>query len=211
MRRSGRFAVLCTDIQGNLNDPSFEIMLRQRLGGSFTVDAVVLDWDETRRRVLRATTEQGRDVGIRLGDAGLTRGLADGDVLGTVDDSFDGRPVVVAVRLRSAEVLQVEIPLDAPQALAQTAWEVGNMHAPLFHGDAVPDALQLLTPDSGPLRRVLSGIPGVRVQSVRRTLEPSARFSTRIVDVLVRRAPDMKIVRKPALATAHDANGDGKE
>ena len=192
--------MLFTEVMGNLNDPSYEILLRRRLGGSFTVDAVVLDWDEARRRVLRTSTEGGVDVGI---------GLADGDVLGTLDAGAGGRPVVVAVRLRSAEVLQVEVPLDEASALAHAAWEIGNMHAPLFRGDRVPGAIQLLTPFTPPLERVLGRIPGVAVSRVQRSLEPSRRFSTSIVDVMVRRAPDLKIVRKPAAAPARTSGGVG--
>ena len=45
--------MLCTHIEGNLNDPSFELALRRRLGGVFTTDEVLLDWDECRRRVIR--------------------------------------------------------------------------------------------------------------------------------------------------------------
>lgn len=190
--------MLCTEVLGNLNDPSYEILLRRRLGGSFTVDAVVLDWDEARRRVMRATTEGGIDVGVRLGDAGLATGLADGDVLGAVEAGPGGLPTVVAVRLRSAEVLKVEVPAGNADAIARTAWEIGNMHAPLFHGDAVPGALVLLTPCNQPLERVLAGIDGIRVTRERATLEPAARFRTRVVDVMVRRAPDMKVVRRPA-------------
>ena len=201
--------MLCTEVLGNLNDPSYEILLRRRLGGSFTVDAVVLDWDEARRRVLRTSTEGGVDVGIRLGEAGLSQGLADGDVLGTLDAGAGGRPVVVAVRLRSAEVLQVEVPLDEASALAHAAWEIGNMHAPLFRGDRLPGAIQLLTPFTPPLERVLGRIPGVAVSRVQRSLEPSRRFSTSIVDVMVRRAPDLKIVRKPAAAPARTSGGVG--
>ena len=192
--------LLCTEIQGNLNDPSYEILLRRRLGGSFAVDAVVLDWDQTRRRVMRVSSERGRDVGVRLGDAGLERGLADGDVLGTLDAGPGDRPTVLVVRLRSAKVLQVEVDLADAFALAYVAWEIGNMHAPLFRGDELPDAIQLLTPHTEPLERVLGRIPGARVHTVERALEPSRRFSTSIVDVMVRRAPDLKVVRRPAAA-----------
>ena len=49
--------MLCTHIEGNLNDPSFELALRRRLGGAFTTDEVLLDWDECRRRVIRKVSE----------------------------------------------------------------------------------------------------------------------------------------------------------
>ena len=190
--------MLCTQIEGNLNDPSFSIALRRRLGGDYAVDTVALDWDETRRRVLRVTSEGGLDVGIRLGDAGLSRGLADGDMLGVVDEGRDGRPLVVVVRLRSAEVLQIEIDHTDALALAHAAWEIGNMHAPLFRGDELPDTIQLLTPRTAPLERVLARISGVRLSVVQRSLDQARRFTTASLDTVVRRAPDLKVIRRKA-------------
>lgn len=190
--------MLCTQIEGNLNDPSFEIALRRRLGGDFAVDAVTLDWDETRRRVLRVTSESGLDVGIRLGDAGLSRGLADGDVLGVRESGSDGRPAVVVVRLRSAEVLQVELDRGDVLALAHAAWEIGNMHAPLFRGDELPGTVQLLTPRTLPLERVLVRIPGVRLSTAQRTLDQARRFTAASFDTVVRCAPDLKVIRRSA-------------
>lgn len=260
-----RRRVACAEVLGNLNDPSFEIVLRQRLGGAFVADYVVLDGSEACSPGLRMVSEGGIEVDVRIADGtvgdgtGVSRGgeagrdrppslipgvaaatgaipnataaagsatvpvsagvsvgvgdvaaqapwqtsgpaaLLDGDVLGTLPAGADGcRATALVVRLRSAEVLQIEATLDDPPALARLAWEVGNMHAPLFRGNEIPGALQLLTPCNPVLERVLAGISGVRVTHAHRELDPARRFSTRIAEVMVQRAPDLKIVRRPA-------------
>lgn len=187
--------MLCTHIEGNLNDPSFELALRRRLGGVFTTDEVLLDWDECRRRVIRKASEAGRDVGIRLGDAALDQPLTDGDVLGCVEDVGEV-PIVVVARPRRAEALLIECDRMEPLALAHACWEVGNMHAPLFRGDSDEHTVRLLAPAMPVLDRMLAGIPGVRVTKTVCPLPADRRFSTRAVQATVELASDFKIVQK---------------
>lgn len=195
--------MLCTEVQGNINDPSAVIALQRRLGGDFEVDPVDFEWDEVRGRIHRKRSVGGRDVGIRLGDWVTSTGLSDGDVLGCEPPAAPGaRPVVVAVRLLSARCLAIDIDALEPLSLARVAWEVGNMHAPLFRGEG----LRLLAPFSEPLRRVLSRLPGVRFEVEQVRLDPARRLSSNGISTVVRLAPDVRIVtrkaRKPEVA--HD-------
>lgn len=183
----------CEKILGNINDPSYEIVLRRELGGAFETDEVLFDWDETRRRRLRKTSEGGIDVGICLGDAGLTEPLCDGDVLGTVTGPV---PIAVVVRLRSAEAYLIEVDRMEPLALAHACWEIGNMHAPLFRGDSDECTVRLLTPAMPVVDRMLAGIDGVRVSRVTTELDASRRFRTRATEVVVSLAQNFKIVKK---------------
>ena len=120
--------LVSTACLGNLNDPSYELLLRRELGGVFEVDELLLDWDQADARTFVGVTELGRTVDIRLGAADGDR-LADGDAL--VIDRSGMVPVAVVVRLRSAEVYLVEVDRMDPIALAHACWEIGNMHAPL--------------------------------------------------------------------------------
>lgn len=66
--------LVSTACLGNLNDPSYELLLRRELGGVFEVDELLLDWDQADARTFVGVTELGRTVDIRLG-------AADGDCL----------------------------------------------------------------------------------------------------------------------------------
>lgn len=177
----------------NLNDPSYELLLRRELGGVFEVDELLLDWDQADARTFVGVTELGRTVDIRLGAADGDR-LADGDVL--VIDRSDTVPVAVVVRLRSAEVYLVEVDRMDPIALAHACWEIGNMHAPLFRGDSDEHTVRMYTPVQPVLGRMLRGVEGVRLSVVTRELDADRRFASSAAEVVVSMAPDFSIVKK---------------
>lgn len=185
-------SLVSTTYLGNLNDPSYELLLRRELGGVFEIDELVLDWDQADVRAFVGITELGRTVDVRL-NAGDGR-LADGDVLAI--DRSGTVPVAVVVRLRSAEVYLVEVDRMDPIALAHVCWEIGNMHAPLFRGDSDDHAVRMYTPVQPILGRMLRGIEGVRLSVVTRELDASRRFASSAADVVVSMAPDFTIVKR---------------
>lgn len=185
--------LVATERLGNLNDPSYELLLRRELGGVFEVDELLLDWDQADARLLVGVTELGRTVNARL-DATDGEHLADGDVLAV--DRMGTVPVVVVVRLRSAEVYLVEVDRMDPIVLAHACWEIGNMHAPLFRGDSDEHTVRMYTPVQPVLGRMLRGIGGVRLSVVTRELDVSRRFASSAADVVVGMAPDFTIVKK---------------
>lgn len=178
---------------GNLNDPSYELLLRREMGGIFEVDELLLDWDQADTRLFVGVTELGRTVNARL-DAADGGRLADGDVLAI--DRSGMVPVAVVVRLRSAEVYLVEVDRMDPIALAHACWEIGNMHAPLFRGDSDEHTVRMYTPVQPVLGRMLRGVEGVRLSVVTRELDASRRFASSAADVVVSMAPDFTIVKK---------------
>ena len=185
--------LVSTTCLGNLNDPSYELLLRRELGGVFEVDELLLDWDQADVCALVGVTELGRTVDVRLDTADGGR-LADGDVL-TIDRS--GRvPVVVVVRLRGAEVYLVEVDRMDPIALAHACWEIGNMHTPLFRGDSDEHTVRMYTPVQPVLGRMLRGVEGARISIVSRELDAGRRFASSAADVVVSMAPDFTIVKK---------------
>lgn len=185
--------LVSTTCLGNLNDPSYELLLRRKLGGIFEVDELLLDWDQADARLFVGVTELGRTVDVRL-DAADGGRLADGDVLAI--DRTGTVPVVVVVRLRSAEVYLVEVDRMDPIVLAHACWEIGNMHAPLFRGDSDDHTVRMYTPVQPVLGRMLRGIGGVRLSVVTRELDASRRFASSAADAVVSMAPDFTIVKK---------------
>lgn len=185
--------LVATERLGNLNDPSYELLLRRELGGVFEVDELLLDWDQADARLFVGVTELGRTVNARL-DATDGERLADGDVLAI--DRTGAVPVAVVVRLRSAEVYLVEVDRMDPIVLAHACWEIGNMHAPLFRGDSDEHTVRMYTPVQPVLGRMLRGIEGVRLSVVTRELDAGRRFASSAADVVVSMAPDFTIVKK---------------
>ena len=185
--------LVSTACLGNLNDPSYELLLRRELGGVFEVDELLLDRDQADARLFVGVTELGRTVNARL-DATDGERLADGDVL--VIDRSGMVPVAVVVRLRSAEVYLVEVDRMDPIALAHACWEIGNMHAPLFRGDSDEHTVRMYTPVQPVLGRMLRGIGGVRLSVVTRELDADRRFASSAADAVVCMAPDFTIVKK---------------
>lgn len=184
--------LVSTTCLGNLNDPSYELLLRRELGGVFEVDELLLDWDQADARTFVGVTELGRTIDVRLDTADGGR-LADGDVL-TIDRS-GMVPVAVVVHLRSAEVYLAEVDRMDPIALAHACWEIGNMHAPLFRGTSDDHIVRMYTPVQPILGRMLRGIEGVRLSVVTRELNASRRFASSAADVVVSMAPDFTIVK----------------
>lgn len=185
--------LVATERLGNLNDPSYELLLRRELGGVFETDELLLDWDQADTRAFAGMTELGRTVNVQLDAADVER-LADGDVLAV--DRTGALPVAVVVRLRSAEVYLAEVDRMDPIALAHACWEIGNMHAPLFRGDSDEHTVRMYTPVQPVLGRMLRGIEGVRLSVVTRELDASRRFASSATDVVVSMAPDFTIVKK---------------
>lgn len=185
--------LVATERLGNLNDPSYELLLRRELGGVFETDELLLDWDQADTRAFAGMTELGRTVNVQLDAADVER-LVDGDVLAV--DRTGALPVAVVVRLRSAEVYLVEVDRMDPIALAHACWEIGNMHAPLFRGDSDEHTVRMYTPVQPVLGRMLRGIEGVRLSVVTRELDAGRRFASSAADAVVSMAPDFTIVKK---------------
>lgn len=184
----------CSAPLGNLNDPSYEIVLRRELGGAFETDELLLDWDEAAVRRFCGVTARGRMVEVALDGPASPNRLADGDVLGI--EQAGAMPIAVVVRLKTAEAFLIEVDRRDPAALAHACWEIGNMHAPLFLGDSDERTVRVLTPAMPVVDRMLAGVTGVDLTRIETELDPSRRLTSKATEVVVGLSPDFNIVRK---------------
>ena len=64
--------IICEKISGNLKSRNIPEQ---------DIDHVDIEWHEAYKRIHSKVSKRGKEVGIRLGDFILTRGLRDGDIL----------------------------------------------------------------------------------------------------------------------------------
>lgn len=94
--------------------------------GAVTMERVILSWDELSKRILRKTTDVGRDIGIQL-ESGH---LHPGDIL------FREGSHMIVVEVKEEAVLVT--PVGTMREMGLAAHAVGNMHAPIqLHDDEV--------------------------------------------------------------------------
>lgn len=100
------------------------------------IDYVFLQWFEADRRIIRTTTNDGREIAFRL--------LKEGQRLHHDDVVYLDKQLAIVVQIEPSEVMVL-----APQTLAEMAracYEIGNKHTPLFL-----DGNELLLPFDKPL------------------------------------------------------------
>lgn len=94
-----------------------------------TVEYVDIEWHEAFKRIHRKITDHGTDVGIRMDDSVLTRGLLQNDVI------FADESRIIAVNTPPCEVIEISLEKGHEKAAAKVCYEIGNRHAPLFWGE----------------------------------------------------------------------------
>ena len=108
--------MLCEQILGTLSDEQFK---------NLKVDYVDIEWHEAFKKLHKKKTQEGRDLGISLGNEILTRGLNQDDVLGVDGDT------VIAVNIPACEALVMTVDNDV-RMVAKVCYEIGNKHATLI-------------------------------------------------------------------------------
>ena len=138
--------MLCEKILGTLADEQFR---------ELAVDYVDIEWYEAFTKLHRKISHSGEDVGIRLDNEVLTKGLNQDDVLYADDKK------VIAVNIPPCEAILVKVCKDHPKQVAKVCYEIGNRHATLFWGS---EDFTFLTPYNGPLLELLSKLHGVTAE-----------------------------------------------
>lgn len=85
----------------------------------YTIERLVLTWDELHKKVMRKTTDVGRDIGIQLAGGHLHPG----DIL------HQEAKHIIVVEVKEEAVMVADVHSIKEMGLAAHA--VGNMHAPI--------------------------------------------------------------------------------
>lgn len=110
--------MILTHVIGNLADSEYTNIPQA------DIDYLCLDYADAQKHLLRAATENGRDISIRLAPEAQLRGFHDGDILMVEGDTL------VAIK-----ILPVPALLAKPRTIkeaTQFCYEIGNRHAPLY-------------------------------------------------------------------------------
>ena len=110
--------MLIEKVIGNINDKQFK---------DKNVDYVDIKWHEAFKKLHKKTSQSGIEVGIKLDNDILTRGLRQGDVLAINEDS------VIVVNIPKDKALVIKV--NNPHLIPKVCYEIGNRHATLFEGN----------------------------------------------------------------------------
>lgn len=135
-----------------------------------TVEYVEIEWHEAFKKLHRKETSGGREIGIRMDDEVLTRGLFQDDVI-YMDDEL-----VVTVQTPPCEVIEVSLTPGHSMMGAKVCYEIGNRHAPLFWGENDT----YITIYDEPMLTMLSKIHGVVAEKKVAKLNFDKRISAAI-------------------------------
>ena len=130
--------MLVEKVIGNINDEQFK---------NSNIDYVDLEWHEAFKKLHRKTSQSGIEVGIKLDNDSLTRGLRQGDVLAINEDN------VIAVNIPKDKALVVKV--DDTHLVPKVCYEIGNRHATLFEGSSHNEFITIY---SEPMKEMLEKI-----------------------------------------------------
>ena len=130
--------MLIEKIIGNINDKQFE---------GKNIDYVDIQWHEAFKKLHKKTSQSGIEVGIKLDNDILTRGLRQGDILAMNEDN------IIAVNIPKDKALVVKV--DDTHLVPKVCYEIGNRHATLFEGS---NHNEFITIYSEPMKEMLEKI-----------------------------------------------------
>ena len=130
--------MLVEKVIGNINDEQFK---------NSNIDYVDIEWHEAFKKLHRKTSQSGIEVGIKLDNDILTRGLRQGDVLAINEDN------VIAVNSPKDKALVVKV--DDTHLVPKVCYEIGNRHATLFEGSSHNEFITIY---SEPMKEMLEKI-----------------------------------------------------
>ena len=154
--------MLCENIRGTIKDVQAE---------KRSVDYVDFYWDEAFKKIHKKVSQKGTEVGIRLDDSILTRGIRNGDIL------WEGEDQVLVARILPCEVIEIRIDKNHSKMTAKVCYEIGNRHAALFWGE---DGESFLTPYTQPMLELLKKLHGVETWVKELQLDFDARISASV-------------------------------
>lgn len=153
--------MLCEQVLGKLEDMD---------ASGKNVEYVDIEWHEAFKKIHKKVTDQGREVGIRMDDSILSRGLFQGDVI------YQDERMLIAVNTPPCDIIQISLTPGLEKMAAKVCYEIGNRHAPLFWGEDNT----FITVYNDPMMIMLSKIHGVHVQKKTEKLNFDRRISASI-------------------------------
>ena len=153
--------MVCEQILGKLQD--FDTSKR-------SIEYVDIEWHEAFKKVHKKITDKGTEIGIRMDDSILTRGLYQDDVI-YVDENK-----LIVVNTPPCEVIRISLTTGHDRMSAKVCYEIGNRHAPLLWGENNT----LITIYNEPMLSMLRKIHGVKAEREMLKLDFSKRISASI-------------------------------
>lgn len=135
------------------------------------VETVDIEWHEAFKKIHSKVTNTGREIGIRMGDEVLTRGLYEGDVIYNQDH------LIIVVHTPPCKVIVVHVEPSHDAMIAKVCYEIGNRHASLFWGD---DDRTFITPYNEPMLTMLRKLHGVTAVTDIQPLHFDHRISSQV-------------------------------
>lgn len=111
--------MLVEKVIGNINDNQFQ---------GKNIDYINIEWHEAFKKLHRKISQSGIEVGIKLDNDILKRGLRQGDVLAINEDS------IIAVNIPKDKALVIKV--NDIHLIPKVCYEIGNRHATLFEGNS---------------------------------------------------------------------------
>ena len=140
------------------------------LSGS-QLDYVNIEWFEAFKKIHKKVTDKGEEVGIRLDDTVLSRGLYEGDIL------YLDKERALVVHTPKCMVIRVKVDENHPHMAAKVCYEIGNRHAPLFYGE---EENTFITPYNEPMYLMLEKLHGVTATKEIQRLDFDRRISAAV-------------------------------
>ena len=135
------------------------------------LDYVNIEWFEAFKKIHKKVTDKGEEVGIRLDDTVLSRGLYEGDIL------YLDKERALVVHTPKCMVIRVKVDENHPHMAAKVCYEIGNRHAPLFWGDTY-DTFTAVYDE--PMLAMLSRLHGVKTARAVKKLDFDRRISASV-------------------------------
>ena len=136
--------MLCEKILGNIKNTNH----------TKAVETVDFEWHEIYKKLYKKITSSGEEIGIRLDNDILKKGLRDGDIL------YEDDKKTVVVNILPCKTIIVDVRPDHLASVAKVCYELGNRHPTLLHGEG---DFQFLTPYTAPMKEMLEKIHGTTV------------------------------------------------
>ena len=154
--------MICEKVLGNISENRYY---------GYHVDYVDIEWHEAFKKLHKKITSCGVEIGIRMGNDILLRGLRQGDVLWCEEDE------IIAVNIPEAEMIVIDVQPDHPHMIPKVCYEIGNKHATLLYGET---PYQFITPYNEPTYELLRKLHGVNVRKELQKMNFDKRISASV-------------------------------